>query len=46
MSLLREDILDNLVSGESDFTELPDTYAGLLGSGRPVLCHRIRYHRP
>jgi threonine dehydrogenase-like Zn-dependent dehydrogenase len=43
LELLREPALDALISGESDFHELPDVMARLSRDGRGVLCHRIRY---
>jgi NADPH:quinone reductase-like Zn-dependent oxidoreductase len=43
LSLLRDDRLDALISGESDFERLPELM-GWLASGPPgVVCHRIRY---
>ena len=45
--LLDDEVLDKLISGESDFAELPDTLGTLMDGGRDVLCHRIRYpHEP
>lgn len=43
MTLLEADVLDALVSGESDFAELPRIYADLMDGGQDVLCHRIKY---
>lgn len=45
ISMLKDEVLDQLISGESDFTELPDLLGGLMNGGRDVLCHRIRYHQ-
>jgi hypothetical protein len=42
LALLADPALDALISGESDFAKLPETYPGILD--RPdTLCHRIRY---
>jgi len=43
LSLLKEDSLDNLISGESAFSDLPETYHYLFTKGRHSLCHRIKY---
>jgi len=43
LSLLADDTLDALVSGESDFDDLPTVMAELAGDGGGTLCHRIRY---
>ena len=43
LGLLREPLLDLLISGESDFEELPDVMERLSRDGGGVLCHRIRY---
>ncbi len=44
LTLLRDDSrLDHLVSGESDFDELPRVMDELSRSGSRALCHRIRY---
>ncbi|MGQ7846883.1 zinc-dependent alcohol dehydrogenase [Granulosicoccus sp. 3-233] len=43
--LLDDEVLDRLISGESDFAELPEVFGTLMNGGRDVLCHRIRYHR-
>ncbi|WOI58352.1 zinc-binding alcohol dehydrogenase (plasmid) [Palleronia sp. LCG004] len=42
LDLLQDDTLDALVSGETEFTDLPDRYAAIL-SDPATLCHRIRY---
>ena len=42
LDLLRDDRLDALISGETAFADLPDTYAAIL-SDPATLCHRIRY---
>jgi hypothetical protein len=42
LDLLADPRLDGLISGESEFRDLPRDYARLLGSP-DVLCHRIRY---
>lgn len=43
LDLLRDPALDALITGESDFEELPQVMAGLAGDPGDVLCHRIRY---
>ncbi len=43
ISLLEDEQLDHLISGESHFNDLPSTYDAILGDGQHVLCHRIRY---
>ncbi len=44
MKLLEDETLECLISGESDFQNLPETMARLTSAGKNVLCHRIRYH--
>ena len=43
LSLLTDDTLDYLISGESAFTDLPQTFQYLVNEGRHSLCHRIKY---
>ena len=43
MSLLADPVLDTLISGESDFEDLPSVLATLSREPGAVLCHRIRY---
>ena len=43
LDLLRDARLDALVTGETDFDDLPDVMAELSQNPRGVLCHRIRY---
>lgn len=43
LSLLVDHSLDILISGESDFADLPDLMPALAADGAGVLCHRIRY---
>ncbi|MBO0739360.1 MAG: zinc-binding alcohol dehydrogenase [Alphaproteobacteria bacterium] len=43
LSLLRDPSFDILLSGESDFTSLPDLMARLAVSPAGVLCHTLRY---
>ena len=43
LSLLVDDRLDVLISGESDFADLPVLLPALASDGAGVLCHRIRY---
>jgi threonine dehydrogenase-like Zn-dependent dehydrogenase len=42
LDLLRDAALDALISGETEFADLPDTYGAIL-SDPATLCHRIRY---
>ncbi|MFL6173219.1 MAG: zinc-binding alcohol dehydrogenase [Marmoricola sp.] len=44
LDLLRDDAFDALLSGASDFDDLPAVMADL-ASGRPALCHTITYPR-
>lgn len=44
MELLFDPALDHLISGESEFADLPKVYAEIL-SAPETLCHRIRYTR-
>ena len=46
LSLLRASELDALITGESEFTELPDVLARLSHEPGDALCHRIRYASP
>lgn len=43
LSLLTDPRLDALISGESDFAQLPRVAAQLFGPQSTALCHRIRY---
>ena len=43
LSLLADDRLDALISGESPFEELPDLMPTLASNPAGTLCHRIRY---
>ena len=43
MGLLTDPRLDVLISGESDFDELPDVMERLSRDPAGTLCHRIRY---
>lgn len=43
LSLLVDHDLDALISGESDFADLPELMPALAADGTGVLCHRIRY---
>lgn len=43
LELLREPGLDALITGESDFEDLPEVMARLASGPGDVLCHRIRY---
>lgn len=46
LEMLRDDGLDILISGESDFEDLPHLFEGLDRGGESPLCHRIRYPGP
>lgn len=46
LELLRAPELDVLISGESDFAELPEVLARLSRDPGAALCHRIRYGPP
>lgn len=43
LELLRDPALDDLITGETDFEELPATMARLAVDGGDTLCHRVRY---
>ena len=43
LSLLRDPVFDILLSGESDFTALPELMACLAAAPAGVLCHTLRY---
>jgi len=43
LTLLREPVLDVLISGESGFESLPQLMTSLAAAPGNVLCHRIRY---
>jgi 2-desacetyl-2-hydroxyethyl bacteriochlorophyllide A dehydrogenase len=43
LSLLADERLDALISGESDFEQLPVLAPKLFGRGSKELCHRLRY---
>lgn len=43
LELLQADELDALITGESEFDELPDVMERLAESGGSTLCHRLRY---
>ncbi len=42
LELLSDDRLDDLISGETSFSDLPERYGAIL-SDPATLCHRIRY---
>ncbi|MFF9359987.1 zinc-dependent alcohol dehydrogenase [Streptomyces griseoluteus] len=46
LDLLADPALDALITGESDFGELPDLMPRLTNGEIPALCHRIRYPDP
>lgn len=43
LDLLRDPCLDALISGESDFFDLPELMPRLAAASGEVLCHRLRY---
>jgi 2-desacetyl-2-hydroxyethyl bacteriochlorophyllide A dehydrogenase len=43
LALLADPVLDELITGESGFDELPDVMARLAADPGDTLCHRIRY---
>jgi threonine dehydrogenase-like Zn-dependent dehydrogenase len=43
LSLLRDPVLEVLLSGESEFTELPELMPRLAAAPAGVLCHTLRY---
>ena len=43
LSLLRDPVFDILLSGETDFTALPELMACLAAAPAGVLCHTLRY---
>jgi len=43
LSLLRDPVLDTLITGESEFERLPETMVELARAAGDTLCHRIRY---
>ncbi|WP_404296491.1 zinc-binding alcohol dehydrogenase [Halomonas sp.] len=43
LDLLRDPCLDALISGESDFRDLPAVMPRLAAAAGEVLCHRLRY---
>ena len=45
LTLLRDPQLDVLITGESEFEELPDVMARLARAPGDTLCHRIRYRK-
>lgn len=46
LSLLADPALDALLTGESDFEQLPATMARLSTAPDDIICHRIRYEEP
>jgi 2-desacetyl-2-hydroxyethyl bacteriochlorophyllide A dehydrogenase len=43
LSLLKDPVLDVLITGQSDFEDLPSTLAKLSDRPGDTICHRIRY---
>lgn len=46
LDLLRDDAFDCLLTGESDFEELPDVMPRLVSRELPALCHAVTYGAP
>src|SRR6185295_12932806 len=46
LALLADDVLDRLITGESEFEALPEVMAKLAHDPGDTLCHRIRYATP
>jgi hypothetical protein len=46
LELLADPGLDSLITGESDFADLPDVLPRLVRGDLPAICHRIRYPSP
>ena len=46
LALLRDPALDHLITGESQFEDLPNVLAALSVSASDTLCHRIAYPDP
>lgn len=46
LDLLRDDVLDHLITGETAFEALPKAMNRILIDGRDTLCHRIAYGQP
>ena len=43
LGLLADPALESLITGESDFADLPDVLPRLVSGDLPAICHRIRY---
>jgi threonine dehydrogenase-like Zn-dependent dehydrogenase len=43
LELLADPSLDTLITGESDFADLPEVLPRLVSGELPAICHRIRY---
>lgn len=43
LDLLQHDILDQLITGETAFEQMPETMSQILANGSDTLCHRITY---
>ena len=46
LTMLTDTVLDVLITGESDFEDLPGTMAQIAAESTDTLCHRIRYEQP
>jgi hypothetical protein len=45
LTMLTDSVLDVLITGESEFDELPRTMARLASDSSDTLCHRVRYSK-
>ena len=43
LEILRHDVLDELITGETPFEQMPETMSRILVNGSDTLCHRIKY---
>lgn len=43
LELLQHDVLDQLITGETAFEQMPETMSRILADGNDTLCHRINY---
>ncbi|WP_417518084.1 zinc-dependent alcohol dehydrogenase [Marinobacter sp.] len=43
LELLQHDVLDQLITGETVFDQMPETMSRILAIGSDTLCHRIKY---
>lgn len=43
LELLQHDVLDQLITAETAFEQMPETMSRILANGSDTLCHRIKY---